>query len=694
MSLRRKLIWAGGTRGSAATETLYIVLFDGQSNSVGACGNGEGGVVATPDPLSPGGLMFNGTKVGDATLSTGPGAPRNQNLYDWSNTTGFEASREVSYNAQGQTWQTDFMHGVRMLSEERGLGINHIFCHAIGAGGQTIAELNPPANASLNAKEALRRACQYARANGWNIDITISWSQGEAQYSNTVSEYKTSMLTRIAFYNDEMLPIARQYFPSAAPFKILIEQLSVRGSAGGTEGLNTEIGQATLELSLENSQVFMGIPQYIIDKAPAPGVGPDATDTYHFATFRADGINKSYAGNYLAYSYAHLIENGSLPFVRIVKCETSDNRNFTCTVTSNPTSQTIIEMAYPPLRIDGNEVVPTIAGGGCMFDDVAVQCDTPVITSDTSFTFGTNQAPVRGSTFLYALSQPGQTKPNSKGNLRDSRPGYAWADPTLPCPNFAMNTFMPITYNVGDNPEDVSGLVAWFRADTGITESGGRATAWAVKSGSSSIAFPTAGKQPIVDATALNSLPGLYFNSVRQDYGTWSGTFPPGDWTVFFIGREDSSVSVTGNSHVFSTMSSGAGRRTFYLNSTQAATSVIQDNVSTATRIKSKATGYVAGTSILFMAQSYSNTGDRLVYAANSGQDFDPSSSALTGTYTPSSAISIGTTSGSTTGNLSAWIGDIIIYNRLMYGNESNLIDYLTIQNYATQRYGFAPLLD
>jgi hypothetical protein len=674
---------------------LYIVLFDGQSNSVGG---GNNGAAITTAPLIPSGLMFNGEVVSVPGRPVGPASPRNNTVFDYSNVTGFTQAREVDYNgSQGETWATRFMHTCRRLASTRGIALNLMFAHSIGAGGQTIAELAPGSPAAQNGEEVVTRLVAMCKARGWTPHFSVVWSQGEAEYSDSAATYAAKLQGRITdYYNAILLPIVHAEFPEVAPFQVFIAQLGVRGF--GSLGLNTQVGQGTINLALANPQVVMAFPQYVIDKAPLdPPVPGRPTDTYHLAVYPENEagdqtINRAYAAEQVAWSYVEFIQNGELRFLRPVKVETDDNSHFVVTVTDNPHSNATIEVSNGPLLVSGSSVVPAVDGAGFMFDDEAVQVQNVTVTGATTVEFDVDVPPERGSEFRYALSQPNQTKPNSKGNLRDSRAGSSFYNPSWGMPRYAMNTFMDITYNVGDSPDDVSGLVAWFRADTGLVGSG-RETTWTVKSGTSSIEFPTSGKQPIVDPTALNGLPGLYFNVTRQDYGNWLGTFPSDEWAVFFIGREDPSTPVVGNSHVFSTTASGNGRRTFYFNDTQAANTVLQNGVGTINRLCTKGTGYVAGTDILFMCQTYDNSGDRKIWGNSAGQNLRVSDTAFTDPYTPSSTIGVGTTGGLTTGNLNAWIGDILIYNRKFSGFTTDLIDYLTIQNYATQRYGFEPLL-
>jgi len=78
-----------------------------------------------------------------------------------------------------------------------------------------------------------------------------------------------------------------------------------------------------------------------------------------------------------------------------------------------------------------------------------------------------------------------------------------------------------------------NGLVARFKADAGITESGGVITSWADQSGGAGVA--TAYNGPTLITNQLNGRPAVYMNGIDQQYFTFSLNNFIGDGRTFII---------------------------------------------------------------------------------------------------------------------------------------------------------------
>ena len=72
--------------------------------------------------------------------------------------------------------------------------------------------------------------------------------------------------------------------------------------------------------------------------------------------------------------------------------------------------------------------------------------------------------------------------------------------------------FMPV---VAFTPLLLAGLVAWYKADTGVTESGGAVSQWDDQSGNNwHLTQATGSMQPTFSATSFNGKPGITFDGV------------------------------------------------------------------------------------------------------------------------------------------------------------------------------------
>jgi hypothetical protein len=63
-------------------------------------------------------------------------------------------------------------------------------------------------------------------------------------------------------------------------------------------------------------------------------------------------------------------------------------------------------------------------------------------------------------------------------------------------------------------PASLTGLIAWFKADVGITLNGSQVSAWADQSGNgNNVTQPTTGNQPFFQATGFNGKQTVYFST-------------------------------------------------------------------------------------------------------------------------------------------------------------------------------------
>ena len=86
------------------------------------------------------------------------------------------------------------------------------------------------------------------------------------------------------------------------------------------------------------------------------------------------------------------------------------------------------------------------------------------------------------------------------------------------------------------SPFPIVGLVAWFKADTGVTKTGTAVTGWLDQSGNHNDLTGTA----TYVASGLNGLPILTFDGASNALRTVSGLSNTGDFTVFMFVRQNS----------------------------------------------------------------------------------------------------------------------------------------------------------
>lgn len=91
------------------------------------------------------------------------------------------------------------------------------------------------------------------------------------------------------------------------------------------------------------------------------------------------------------------------------------------------------------------------------------------------------------------------------------------------------------------SPTDKSGLVFWFKADAGITQSGGLVTQWDDQSGNARHATASGATRPTYTTGALNGLPGVSFPAgTYMDFGTDALYDPTQPFTVCTVWKNTS----------------------------------------------------------------------------------------------------------------------------------------------------------
>lgn len=86
-------------------------------------------------------------------------------------------------------------------------------------------------------------------------------------------------------------------------------------------------------------------------------------------------------------------------------------------------------------------------------------------------------------------------------------------------------------------PSDESGLVAWYKADVGLTMGGPSVTGWADQSGNNRHLSGTPGKYPTITANALNGLPAVTFASYTSSYLATAPFSLPQPFTIYALLR-------------------------------------------------------------------------------------------------------------------------------------------------------------
>ena len=94
------------------------------------------------------------------------------------------------------------------------------------------------------------------------------------------------------------------------------------------------------------------------------------------------------------------------------------------------------------------------------------------------------------------------------------------------------------------SPTDIADLIVWLKADTGISQSGGVVTSWADQSGQNNDFASSAGAEPTLISSEINSLPAVDF--AGDKYMTASVNYTFTGQTFLIVFRYSSNASTYG----------------------------------------------------------------------------------------------------------------------------------------------------
>lgn len=663
--------------GASTPLAIEIALPNGQS---GVEGGGIEQMVINPNPLSNDNFML--TSGGAYPVLAGIAYPRSQSSpYDWeANTTGLEPAYEIQMPdplLQSETGWTRMMYELRTQRAAAGEQQPLLGATAVGSGGMSIGELStsPPGAGPQDGGPSNSRISLISCVKTWLAQCValnrmptfwMPWHQGESQYTESAASYMAEIIAYRNLMDADLLPLIRKVNPDHGPIQMVIAQLGVRGE----DGHPTSIGEGQLMAALADPNIWCfachNIPKF---------------DNYHHTA-----IGRQFLPAQWAKARRELVATGSLRMLRMVSCTTTDWVNFDVSVTDHPTDDTILQVTDGPLLLD-DPYVASITGAGFMTSDGIGRVATATVTGPTTIRLTFSVPPPLGADLMYALSVLDFNQvPNSTGNVTDSRAGLATYDDDWHLRRPMLSRRVPIVLTgVGEDPSVLTGIYAWYRADTGLTDGGGgRATDWAPKQGASSINFPTPAKQPLIVPATVNNQQGLYFSLTRTDFGNWTGSLPTGAFSIVAILREEVN-SGSANNHIFSGLPTGAGRRHMYFNEASFA-GVMEDTVGTTQRGAIKPADYVKGQTVSIIVQSFDNAGARRILTNLQGDAFLVAADVLTGTWTPNNNVAIGGQSGAN-GSLDATVCDLYILSRTLYATASDAIAMQTLINYGVRRY-------
>jgi len=84
------------------------------------------------------------------------------------------------------------------------------------------------------------------------------------------------------------------------------------------------------------------------------------------------------------------------------------------------------------------------------------------------------------------------------------------------------------------SPTDIAGLIVWVKADTGISQSGGVVTSWADQSGQGNDFASSAGAEPTLISSEINSLPAVDFAGDKYMTASVNYTFTGQTFLIVF----------------------------------------------------------------------------------------------------------------------------------------------------------------
>jgi hypothetical protein len=387
------------TARSRGWRRIDVLLFDGQSNSIGG-----GGATGTPSvintsPLTVKALMPN----------TGIAQPRaigsTFNFAGKANR--FVPAVEVQFNSQ--TAESPATRTLFEIYDQRRLAGETqrlLFAHGIGAGGQTIAGLDNGTDPATNAVNFVTKFIALCRREKYIPHVTIAWLQGEAQTSDTAAAYSAALQGRLTFYDTYLLPLVQALVPSHGAFHMLCGQLSINAN-----GIDTDVPYGFLQAAIAEPRIHIATPTYMVEKE----------ENVHYSA-----VGHQYLAAHFAQAYREYRANGSVKFLRMVSAVKVNSTTYDTTWTDHPTDDSIIQITNGPLSLS-SPYVAAITGAGFSFGD-GVLAASASVTAATTIRVVAASAPTAGTTIRYALSNGTTAILNAAGNVVDSRTGNATYD--------------------------------------------------------------------------------------------------------------------------------------------------------------------------------------------------------------------------------------------------------------------------
>lgn len=232
-------------------------------------------------------------------------------------------------------------------------------------------------------------------------------------------------------------------------------------------------------------------------------------------------------------------------------------------------------------------------------------------------------------------------------------------------------------------PNEIQGLVAWYKADGTYTLNGSNVSQWNDESGNGwHIAQSTASAQPLYVANAFNGKPAMYFDAgdklattLFSAIGTTTG------YTVFYVARP-LAIPNSNNQLIYEFSNTlGYGGAVHKLNTTNR---LYVNTTSISTNL-----GYVLYsdvTNFYYGAVRFDGTGaanaDRLRLYINSVQQTMTFAGTIPAAISYADGLSIGGTYTASTNLFNGYICELFIYNRALSATE-----VIKMNTYLRQKY-------
>ena len=207
------------------------------------------------------------------------------------------------------------------------------------------------------------------------------------------------------------------------------------------------------------------------------------------------------------------------------------------------------------------------------------------------------------------------------------------------------------------SPKSIAGLTLWLRADLGVTNAAGKASAWADQSATaSSFTQGTAGNQPVINASGINGKQTLTFTAASSTSMATATTIhsylTAGAWTAFTVAKYTGATITQVSSWTNPRILIDTGLLWGLVASTTMSAAYNWDGAD-----KSARPTYTGGTAYYQTAQL---TGGNVTNAVGAGGT----------TSTASGNLTTLTGTGSMGGAWDGEIGEIILYNRALSAGE------------------------